>query len=247
MPDRMRRRAGAARLEARRRAAFLAVRLGIGAKGARLSASLRQTDVSRQAGISQSFLSRMERGHGQQASLETWASVAAATGHQLAAFIERVPGTTLPRDYEHLKRQQLVISTARAGGWTATVEQAIDADWDRPRSIDVVLTRAARGETAVVEVWNLVDDVGAAFRGLDAKVARITRQQGAATSGLMVIRGTRRNRALVRDFKALFRAQFPASSAAWLATLTAPDKPMPATHGLLWTDVAGTRMLVARL
>jgi hypothetical protein len=189
----------------------------------------------------------MERGLGQQASLETWASIAAATGHQLAAFIERVPGTTLPRDYEHLKRQQLVVTTARPGGWTATVEQGIDADWERPRSIDVVLTRAARGEVAVVEVWNLVDDVGAAFRGLDAKVARMTRQHGPATGGLMVIRGTRRNRALVRDFKALFRAQFPGSSAAWLAALTARDKPMPAAPGLLWTDVAATRMLVARL
>jgi hypothetical protein len=189
----------------------------------------------------------MERGLGQQASVETWASIAAATGHQLAAFIERVPGTTLPRDYEHLKRQQLVIATARHGGWTAAVEQAIDPDWERPRSIDVVLTRAARGEIAVVEVWNLVDDVGAAFRGLDGKVARMTRQHGPATGGLMVIRATRRNRALVHDFRALFRAQFPASSAAWLAALMARDKPMPATHGLLWTDVAGSRLLVPRL
>jgi hypothetical protein len=189
----------------------------------------------------------VERGLGQQASLETWAAIAAATGHQLVAFIERVPGTTLPRDYEHLKRQQLVINTARSGGWTATVEHGIDADWERPRSIDVVLTRRGRGEVVVVEVWNLVDDVGAAFRGLDAKLARMRRQQGAATSGLMVIRGTRRNRALVHDFNALFRSQFPASSAAWLAALTARDKPMPATLGLLWTDVAGSRLLGARL
>jgi hypothetical protein len=188
----------------------------------------------------------VERGRGQQASLETWASIAAASGHQLAAFIERVPGTTQPRDYEHLKRQQLVIATARSGGWTATVEEAIDTDWDRPRSIDVVLKRTARGEVAVVEVWNLVDDVGAAFRGLDAKAARITRQHGRAAGALMVIRGTRRNRALVNDFNALFRAQFPGSSVGWLAALTA-DKPMPARAGLLWTDVAGTRLLVARL
>jgi hypothetical protein len=111
----------------------------------------------------------------------------------------------------------------------------------------VVLTRAARGEVAVVEVWNLVDDVGAAFRGLDAKMARITRQRSGTTSGLMVICATLRNRALVHDFKALFRAQLPASSAAWLAALSEPGKPMPARPGLVWTDVAGTRMLVARL
>jgi hypothetical protein len=72
------------------------------------------------------------------------------------------------------------------------------------------------------------------------------RNHAGATAGLMIIRGTRRNRALVHDFKALFQAQFPASSAGWLAALTA-DKPMPARAGLLWTDVAGTRLLVARL
>jgi hypothetical protein len=196
--------------------------------------------------VSQSFVSRMERGLGQQASLETWAAIAAATGNQLAAFIERVPGTTLPRDYEHLKRQQLVIDTAKRGGWSATVEQ-IDLGWDRPRSIDVLLTRTARREVAVVEVWNLVDDVGAAFRGLDAKLARVAKPATATASSLMVVRGTRRNRRLVAEFRSLFRAHFPASSAAWLAALNDPNRPMPTTAGLLWTDVPGTRLVVARL
>jgi hypothetical protein len=196
--------------------------------------------------VSQSFVSRMERGLGQQASLETWAAIAAGTGNQLAAFIERVPGTTLPRDYEHLKRQQLVIDTAKRGGWSATVEQ-IDLGWDRPRWIDVLLTRTARREIAVVEVWNLVDDVGATFRGIDAKLARVARPETATASSLMVVRGTRRNRRLVREFRSLFRAHFPASSAAWLAALDDPNRPMPTTAGLLWTDVPGTRLVVARL
>ena len=195
------RRSGAAETAGRRRGAFLATRLGRSIRESRRAAGLDQRELGRRVRVSQPEISRLERGLGVNAGLDTWACVAAATGHQLAAFIERVPGTTLPRDYEHLKPQQIVINTARAGAWTATVEQGIDADWQRPRSIDVVLTRAARGEVAVVEVWNLVDDVGAAFRGLDAKVARITRQRGGTTSGLMVIRGTRRNRALVRDFK----------------------------------------------
>jgi transcriptional regulator with XRE-family HTH domain len=240
------RRAGAAELAGDRRAAFLATRLGRSIREARKASGLDQRALGRRIRLSQPEISRLERGLGDNAGLDTWACVAAATGHQLAAFIERVPGTTLPRDYEHLKRQQLVISTARSGGWAATVEQGIDTDWERPRSIDVLLTRDDRSEVAVVEVWNLVDDVGAAIRGLDAKVARIARQHRATTSGLMVIRATRRNRALVRELKPLFRAQFPASSAAWLAALTAPDKPMPPTSGILWTDVAGTRLLVAR-
>ena len=46
-----------------------------------------------------------------------------AVGHQLAAFLELTPGATPPRDVEHLRRQQLVIDTATAGGWRAVPEE----------------------------------------------------------------------------------------------------------------------------
>ena len=219
--------------------------MGVAARTARLGAGLRQADVADRAGLTQSFLSRIERGHGTAASLETWAAVAAALGTQLAAFLERAPGTTLPRDYEHLKRQQLVISVASLGAWAATVEHAIDLTWERPRSIDVLLTRA--NEIAVVEVWDLLDDVGRAFRGLDAKVARVGREHAAErVSGLMLVRRTTTNRRLVREFAALFRSHLPASSARWLSALST-DTPMPDEPGLAWTDVLGARLVVARL
>jgi transcriptional regulator with XRE-family HTH domain len=209
---------------------------------------LRQQDVADRAGIAQSFVSRMEHGRGQHASLETWAAVAATLGFQLAAFIERVPGTSLPLAYEHLKRQRLVLEIAAGGGWTGTPEQIVDTDWTRPRSIDVVLRRRGGNETAVVEVWDWLNDVGAAFRGFDAKVASATRSANGAgiVSGVMVLRGTQRNRALVREFGALFRSHFPSSSAAWLAALTGPNT-MPNAPGLLWTNVAGTQLGIVRV
>lgn len=213
-------------------------------------------DVADRAGVSQAWLSRMERGLGRTASLETWASVAAAVDRQLAAFLEHAPGADRPRDYEHLKRQQLVIETATRGGWQAIPELAIDPAWTHSRSVDVLLERLSSRESIVVEVWDFFDDVGAAVRGLDGKIAALERmhqqRQAAgghawAVRGLFVVRGTRRNRALVQEFRTLFASRFHASSGDWLAAIQDPTRRLPPGDALLWTDVAGTRLIPARL
>ncbi|HEY7590436.1 MAG TPA: hypothetical protein VH723_05545 [Candidatus Limnocylindrales bacterium] len=201
-------------------------------------------------------MSRMEAGRGQSASLETWAAVAAATGSQLVSFLEEQPGATRPRDYEHLKRQQLVATAAAPGGWQPTPERLVDPAWRRPRSVDVFLERPARREFAVVEIVDLFADVGDVLRALDAKVATVARDlaarelAGAApgrVGGLLVVRGTRRNRALVREFRALFEARFGRRSSAWLTALRNPSHALPEGHGLAWTDAGATRLIPARL
>jgi hypothetical protein len=217
---------------------------------------MRQADVARLAGIAQSFESRMELGKGLAASIETWAAVAAAVGSQLAAFLEDLPGADRPRDYEHLRRQQLVITTSQAGGWRARPEHRTDKRSQWAHNVDVRLDRSARRETAIVEIWDWIDDVGAAARGLIAKMVAAEREHAAheldggerwRVAGLMIVRGTRRNRGLVSEFRSLFRSQYPAPSRSWLAALTQPDAPMPSEPGFLWTDVRGTRLLAARL
>ncbi len=285
MADRSRRRAGPSRTEGRARASAIARRLGVGLRETRLSAGLRQVDVATRAGIAQTSISMLERGLGRTVSLETWASVASAVNQQLAAFLEDAPGADRPRDYEHLKRQKLVIETAMAGGWRAAPEFPIDPTLTRSRTVDVYLERPARREAAVVEIWDFFDDVGAANRGLDGKIATVARRLAMTEAaiggppraidgppraidgppraidgrpaaidllpwrvgGLFVVRGTRRNRALVREFAAVFRARFPGSSNAWMAALRDPTAPLPSADALLWTDVAGTRLMPARL
>jgi transcriptional regulator with XRE-family HTH domain len=103
---------------------------------------LLQREVAERAGISQSFYSRIELGRGSRASLETLAACALACDSQLAAFIEALPGASLPRDIEHVRRQQAVISLAAAGGWRAMPERPIDPESPRSRSVDVLLERA---------------------------------------------------------------------------------------------------------
>jgi transcriptional regulator with XRE-family HTH domain len=227
----------------------VAGRIGTGLRDARLAQGLRQAEVAAEAGISQPFYSRIERGLELGVALETLASCAAALNVQLAAFVEAMPGASLPRDIEHLKRQSLLVRTAAAGGWRATPEAAIPGDGPRPLSIDVLLVRALRREAVVAEVWDLLADGGEAMRGLETKVAATCERLGPGwrVEGLLLLRRTRRNLQLVRELAPLVRARYPASSAAWLAALRDEARPMPDAGGFAWTSVTGDRLFAARL
>jgi transcriptional regulator with XRE-family HTH domain len=236
----------------RRRSETIAVRLGVALREARTSAGLTQGEVAARSGMSQAAISALERGLGAPVSIEHWALAAAAVDEQLAAFIERAPGAHRPRDFEHLRRQRLVIDFARPGRWAARIEEPLDQDRRRSRSVDVVLSRPTERDVVVVEVWDWFDDVGAALRSLDGKVAEVVRQSrardpGWRASALWVVRGTRRNHALVHEFAPIFRIRFPGDSRAWLAALGDPAAPMPEDPGLLWTDREARRLVRSRL
>jgi transcriptional regulator with XRE-family HTH domain len=235
--------AGAARAE------HLENRLGIGLKERRLALRMTQKGLGAKVGRSQTEICRLEQGHGATASLGTWAACAAGVGLQLAAFLELAAGADQPRDMEHLRRQNLVVVIATPGGWDANPEWLLPGDGPRPRSIDIFLTRAARREAAVVEIWDLILDGGHAMRSLEAKVVAVREQlgEGWEVHGLLVVRATQRNRRLIRELSALFAARYPASSQAWLRALTDPTHSMPGASGFAWTDVRGKRLFAARL
>ena len=247
-PRPQRRRSRTALRLGRERAHYLARRLGIALHDRRLAAGLTQREVAERTSLSQQEVSHLELGRGRGTSFLTWAEVGAAVGLQLAGFFEQAPGADLPRDIQHLRGQNLIITTARPGGWAGTPESVVEGDGSRPRSIDVLLTREVRQEAAVVEVWDLLLDGGAAMRGLEAKVLATRERLGPGwrVEGLLVVRGTARNRALVRDLAPLFAARYPARSGQWLRALADPLVPMPSAGGLAWTDVAGTRTIAAR-
>ncbi|MDQ2964551.1 MAG: hypothetical protein M3R57_01730 [Chloroflexota bacterium] len=208
--------------------------------------------------MSPSLISLLERGRGASSSIETWSCVAAAISEQFVGFIELAPGATAPRDIEHLRRQSALIELAARGGWAALPELAIDPSTRRSRAIDVALVRQARGEAVAAEIWDWFDDVGAALRGLDAKVAMLERQLTSGRSftpgtdrewrvrGLFIVRGTRRNTGLVAELRPLFAARFSGTPTAWLRVLTRPEVGLPAGDGFLWSDVTGNSLRAAR-
>ncbi len=245
------RRATRASVAGRRRVTVLAARLGAALREARLAAHLSQLEVAARSGVSQPAISFLELGRGASTSLDRWASVFASLGLQLAVFAEGVSTADKPRDYEHLKRQRLIVIAAASGGWRPIVEAQVDRTLRPSRSIDVLLTRGTKLEAIVVEVWDWLDDLGAALRGIDRKVASLSTQLAARpggadewhVGGLWVVRGTRRNRELAAEFRHLFASRFPASAAEWSRALTDPAVPMPRVAGMLWTDVKGERLL----
>jgi hypothetical protein len=66
-------------------------------------------------------------------------------------------------------------------------------------------------------------------------------------AGLLVVRGTIRNRRLVRELNAVVQTRYPARSAAWLAALRDVDRPMPDADGFAWTGSRATALTPARL
>jgi transcriptional regulator with XRE-family HTH domain len=229
-------------MRGRARADAVAVRMGVGLRDARLAAAMTQADGAARARISQARWSELERGLGATAPIELWAVAAAAVGVRLAAFLEAVSGASPPRDIEHLRRQCAVVERCARGGWAAAPEMPVTRGGSG-RVIDILLTRASRREAAVVEVWDLLPDVGAAFRSFDEKVAAVRgRLPGWTVSGAWVLRGTRRNRSLVAELEPLFAARFPGDGRAWLAALDEPASALPPGAALLWTDAAGTAL-----
>lgn len=210
-----------------------------------------QAQVADRAALSQTLISDLELGLGTSASIETWAMVAAAVGEQLVGFLEHAPGASLPRDIQHLRRQSALISIATPGGWRALPELRLDQDARWSRSIDVALVRRATGEAVVAEIWNWFDDVGAALRGLDGKVAALRDQLDPGLEwtvrGLFIVRDTRRNRKLLIELAPMFAARFTGDARAWRRALVDPAQRLPDGDGLLWSDSSGTRLKASRL
>lgn len=254
-PPRATRRASQIEMAARRRAQIVAARAGIALRDARLAVGLTQAEIGRRSGFSQVHVSRLEHGAGADSSLETWSRVAAAVGEQLVAYLEHAPGSDLPRDIEHLRRQSAIVAISAKGGWLALPELALDPTSRRSRSIDVALVRQSTRESVVVEIWDWFDDVGAGLRSLDGKVAALaarlaretrTVEVGWKVGALYVVRDTRRNRRLVVELRGLFSARFQGSSNAWFRALVNPRQELPGGAGFLWSDRTGTTLRPSR-
>jgi hypothetical protein len=190
--------------------------------------------------------------------LLTWDRAAHAVGTTLSAYLPQASAADQPRDAVHLRNQELVLRTARSGGWRGAPEQALDRELTRSRHGDVVLSRHradSAAEWCLVEVVDWLADVGESVRDFDRRLAAldrfaVARMRGDAvpqSGGIWLLRATTRNRRLVADHREFFRGRFPGSGRAWLATLLDPRSPMPSEPALLWVDVGGTRIFAARL
>lgn len=237
-------------LEAERANREQLVRLGGHVRDARRRRRATQARLGEAVGLSQSAISRLERGLGGGLSMDAWQRVALALGTRLHVSLPR-DALEQPADAAHLALQELVIRLGRAAGYRALLELPTrpSEPW---RSIDVALCDDARRRLTVVECWNTIGDVGAAARASNRKLA----EAGALAAArwgegdhevrlVWVVRATSRNRALVARYPRLFAARFPGSSGGWVKALTTGSTP-PDAPGLVWASVDGSRVFAWR-
>ena len=125
---------------------------------------------------------------------------------------------------------------------------------DPSRSIDVAIRDDRSRTIVVVEIWNRLDDLGAAARASSRKVSEAeslavaTARDGnpyrVALCWLLV--DTSANRRLVGRYPEIMRSRFPGSSVAW-ARCIVDGAPPPHEPGCAWIDPRSDRVMPLRL
>ena len=238
------------RSEAARRNREQLAGLGALARGARKRRRWTQARLAALVGLSRPTVSAIERGFGGSHTLDSWQRLALALGVALRVELGRDP-LAETADAGHLAIQELVLGLGRRASYNRAFEVATRPA-DPSRSSDVGLRDDTRRTLVLVECWNTIGDLGAAARSTDRKLADAAElavvaggERPFAVRGVWVVRATVRNRALIARYPEVFSARFPGSSAGWVAALTRGKEP-PTQPGLVWCDVAATRLFAWR-
>ncbi len=210
-----------------------------------------QAELGRRVGVGQSRISEIERGQGGGATLGLWVALGVALDRPLAVSLSRDVATE-PVDAGHLAVQELVMRLARTNGRAATFELPTRPA-DPARSIDVGIRDDRQRTLIAIEIWNRVDDFGAAVRAHDRKVAEaaglaiaIARDgRPYRVASCWIFRDTAANRRLVMRYPAILRSRYPGSSVGWVRALAAGG-PAPIEPGLLWANGEAGRLVPLR-
>jgi transcriptional regulator with XRE-family HTH domain len=240
--DMARRSRRSARTIGAREANAIAANLGRELLRTRHRRRLTQAELGDRVGVSQAEISGLEAGSGARTSIETWVAIGIALDRPIAVSFSRDVSEPL-QDAGHLAAQELVLRLATAAGSRGTFEAA--ANRINPmHSTDVRLDRAD-GMTILIEIWNRLDDLGAAVRSSDRKLADLTSSGSPAASCWLLV-DTAANRAIVRRYPAIFRARFPGSSVGWVRAISS-GAVCPRRPGVACVDVRSGRLREVRL
>ena len=214
---------------------------------------LTQAALGRRVGLSAARIGEIQRGRGASASLETWVKLGKAVGRPVAVSFSRDIEPHEPRDAGHLAAQELVLGLARGHGRHGDFELPTKPS-DPARSIDVALRDDANRALIIVEIWNRLDDLGAAARATTRKASEAEGPAVlAARSGppyrvaiCWLLVDTAANRRLVARYPEILTSRFPGSSLAWVRCLT-DGSPPPTRPGIAWIDPRSARIVPFRV
>ena len=227
------RRRRAARATGSREANAIAANLGRELRRTRTRRRLTQAELGDKVAVSQAEISALEAGRGARTPIETWVAIGIALDRPIAIGFSRDVIDPLPQDAGHLAAQELLVRLATAAGWRARIELPSNPR-DPAYATDVVLARLD-GRLVFVEIWNRIDDLGAAMRSSDRKLAQAG-HDGMDVGSCWLFVDTAANRELVRRYPSIIRARFGGSSSGWVGALTSGTPP-PIRPGVAWIDV----------
>ena len=235
----------------------IAATLGGEARTTRRRSRRTQAQAAEAAGISRARYADIERGEGDRAPLDLWVRIGLAIDRPLAVSFSRDIDPAELADAGHLAAQELALRLLSAGGSGRGRQASFEAPTrpsDPSRSADICIRDDARRTIVIAEIWNRLDDLGAAARATSRKVAdaeALAVVAGGDGPAYRVVVGwllvdTAANRRLVARYPAILRARFPGSSIDWVRALTDGTDP-PAEPAIAWVDVRAGRLVPMRL
>jgi transcriptional regulator with XRE-family HTH domain len=228
-----------------REANAIAGTLGRVLRSTRRGRRLRQDQLGDLVGVSQAAISNLEAGRGSRTSIETWVALGIALDRPMAIGFSRDVSMPL-NDAGHLEAQELAIRIAATAGWRSGFEVPVIAADRAGLTTDLVLERD--GEILVlIEIWNRLDDFGAAVRSSDRKLAAVRGANPRRIVGsCWLLVDAAANHEIVRRFPAILRTRFRGSSAGWIRAIDSGSMP-PEAPGIAWIDVRSGRLRELRL
>ena len=194
------------------------VRFGLSIRALRRRRRWTQAELGRRGGVSQSVVSRIERGGAGQQTVETLIRLVMALGARLRLSI-LAHGEDLDRllDAGHAAIVKRVAELLRGLGWEVVPEATFNVYGERG-SIDLLAFHPATGALLVIEVKSVVPDIQATLAGIDRKarlavtVAKARGWRVRTVSRWLVLPDDRTARRRVETHAATFRAALPAGT-----------------------------------
>jgi transcriptional regulator with XRE-family HTH domain len=204
---------------------------------------LRQVDVGRRSGLSQSAVSRLERGRLDAMTLGAVERVARALDIdlRLEARWRGGAGDQLV-DRGHARLVEWTVARLRRAGWEVVVEFTFNHFGERG-SVDVLAFHAATRSLLLVEVKTRLQDLQAFLSVFDRKnrvvpglVARELGWDPASVSRMLVLTDTTANRSLVERHRSSLDLTLPGRAADARRLMRDPGRPL----GAIWFVAADT-------
>jgi transcriptional regulator with XRE-family HTH domain len=192
------------------------IRLGLGEeiRQAREDAGISLSRLARIAGVSKSHVHAIETGLS-EARLETAARVGAALGLELSARF--YPGTgPLVRDHIQAAMAEALLNVLHEC-WRRSLEVPV---YQPVRGVIDLMLEADDEPLVACEAQSELRRLEQQLRWSRMKADALAEARGRPVSSLLLLRSTRRTRAVVSEFAETVRAAFPASTSSALESLS---------------------------